>query len=194
MIGIYKIENLITGDFYIGASVNIHRRFMEHKTPNAYGNDRLHGDMKKYGKENFSFTVIEECKKEELSNREMFYIHSMSPSYNVVGMPKSEEAKKKVSDGAKRWWRELPKETRDKIISNNLMRPRLGREVKPETREKLRKAAIQQLSRPIRCIETGEVYPSQKDFEQVIGAYSGCCSQYFAGKIKSVKGFHIERV
>ena len=79
-IGIYKIENKINGKVYIGQSVNIRKRFIEHryraydkkdeKTYDLY----LYAAIRKYGKENFSFTIIEECKAEELNNREMYWI------------------------------------------------------------------------------------------------------------------------
>ena len=66
MIGIYKIKNILENKEYIGASTNIKRRFAEHKTPKARGNERLHKDMKRLGIENFEFSILCECKKEEL--------------------------------------------------------------------------------------------------------------------------------
>ena len=50
MTGVYKITNTITGQFYIGKSVDINRRWLEHKTPKAKGNDILHSDMNWKGK------------------------------------------------------------------------------------------------------------------------------------------------
>lgn len=79
-VGIYKIENKINGKVYIGQSVNIRKRFIEHryraydkkdeKTYNLY----LYTAIRKYGKGNFSFTIIEECREEELNNRERYWI------------------------------------------------------------------------------------------------------------------------
>ena len=45
MIGIYKITNQLTGDAYIGQSVQIENRFDEHKNPcnwNREQNKRLY--------------------------------------------------------------------------------------------------------------------------------------------------------
>lgn len=78
MIGIYKIQNLINGKVYIGQSVNIARRWKEHR--NSAENSRtdsdnaIHRAMKKYGLSNFSFKVIEECLAEELDEKEIYWI------------------------------------------------------------------------------------------------------------------------
>lgn len=79
MIGIYKITNLINGKSYIGQSVNIHKRFIAHKSvafnPNSKNyNYPLYRSIRKYGLDNFSFEIIEECKIEELDDKEIYYI------------------------------------------------------------------------------------------------------------------------
>ena len=69
MIGIYKITNKINGKIYIGQSNDIKRRFLEH----TY-RDKLPIDIaiKKYGKENFSFEILEECPTEQLNEKETY--------------------------------------------------------------------------------------------------------------------------
>lgn len=79
MIGIYIIKNLINQKCYIGQSLDIKRRFRHHKNKfydknNDSYNYPLSRSVRKYGLENFSFEILEECKKEELSKRELFYI------------------------------------------------------------------------------------------------------------------------
>ena len=61
MIGIYKITNNINGKVYIGQSNNIQRRFSEHQTKGESSRIPIDVAIQKYGKENFSFEVIEEC-------------------------------------------------------------------------------------------------------------------------------------
>ena len=61
--GIYKITNTITGDFYIGSSKNINRRWAEHKHPSKwkrFPNNQLYKDMQEYGVDKFVFEVLEE--------------------------------------------------------------------------------------------------------------------------------------
>lgn len=80
MVGIYKIENLINGKKYIGQSVDIHARILDHKRvnnrPSAFVSQKypLYLAFKKYGIENFSFEVVEECKREELDDKEKYWI------------------------------------------------------------------------------------------------------------------------
>lgn len=83
MIGVYKITNLVTGDFYIGKSKNTKKRMYNHRYPNIHG-EKFEKDIKQYGWENFSFEVIEECSIDNLLEREAYYIESLKPPYNVI--------------------------------------------------------------------------------------------------------------
>ena len=83
--GIYRITNIITGDFYIGSSKDIKRRWREHKTPSAwkrFPNNPLYKDMKKYGLNNFVFEILEEVEIEQLKEKEQEFIETLKPTYN----------------------------------------------------------------------------------------------------------------
>lgn len=83
MIGIYKIQNLIDGKVYIGQSVHIQARFNQHKNEAKNGNTRpLYNAIRKYGIENFSFEVIEECSKEKLNEQEIYWIKKYDSFHN----------------------------------------------------------------------------------------------------------------
>lgn len=147
MIGIYKITNKINGKFYIGQSVDIERRFMEHKTPHGTMTS-VKLAMKKYGKENFSFEVIEECSEDELNEREMYWIATLKPQYNrcgggtgAKGHHVSKEVRSELSRKSKAYWDRLPDEKKQSIMQN-LTGPPVGHLVSEETREKLRAANI----------------------------------------------------
>ena len=69
--GIYKITNTINGKAYIGASSNIEKRWSHHRTKHE---TRMSDIIKKYGVINFTFEIIEECPKEELIEKEQYYV------------------------------------------------------------------------------------------------------------------------
>lgn len=92
MCGIYKIENLINGKVYIGQSVDIQYRFNNHKSEsfnpksNAY-DTAIHRAIRKYGVNNFSFDIIEECDQNQLREREIYWIdyyQSFGNGYNLT--------------------------------------------------------------------------------------------------------------
>lgn len=79
MIGIYKVTNKINGKSYVGQSVDIQRRWTEHKNINgkATSASAVRASIKKYGVESFTFEVLEECRLEELNKREAYWIKKL---------------------------------------------------------------------------------------------------------------------
>lgn len=69
--GIYLITNLITGMQYVGQSRYISRRWVQHCCSHETLVDK---DIDFFGKENFSFEILEECSIEQLSQEEAKYI------------------------------------------------------------------------------------------------------------------------
>ena len=71
MCGIYKITNLQNNKIYIGQSLNIEQRWQRHL--NSKDESAIHLAIQKYGKENFSFELIEECDRSLLDEREDYW-------------------------------------------------------------------------------------------------------------------------
>ena len=85
--GVYKIENTITGDFYIGSSIDVKRRWREHKRPsvwNRYLKHPLYSDMQKYGVDKFDFQILAEVEIEQLKETEQEFIEMLKPTYNNI--------------------------------------------------------------------------------------------------------------
>ena len=83
--GIYKITNTITGDFYIGSSKDVKRRWKDHKWPSTWNNqpnNPLYQDMQKYGLDKFEFQILEEAEIEQLKETEQKFIETLKPTYN----------------------------------------------------------------------------------------------------------------
>ena len=106
--GVYVITNVVNGKQYIGSSSNINERRRCHFLSLSNGNhhnSHLQNSYRKYGKENFSFQIIEQCDNFALIEREQFYIDTLHPEYNArltadsnLGLKRSDEARQKMSD------------------------------------------------------------------------------------------------
>lgn len=85
-VGIYKIQNLKNGKIYIGQSIHIEKRWQEHCRLST--KSLISKAIKEYGKNNFSFQILEECLEKDLDKKEQEYIikyNSIVPSgYNII--------------------------------------------------------------------------------------------------------------
>lgn len=75
--GIYRITDLTTEKSYIGQSVDIKERFRQHiKSALTYGKatNKLYSTMQKSGVHNFTFEILEEVSRENLNERETYWI------------------------------------------------------------------------------------------------------------------------
>ena len=89
--GIYKITNITNDMPYIGQAVNVRLRFGQHIKRGLKAeprtNIKLYDAIDKYGLENFTFEIIEECTSERLNEREKYwidYFESNSYGYNMT--------------------------------------------------------------------------------------------------------------
>ena len=77
--GIYLITNLINNKKYVGQSLNIQKRWNQHRSAafnpkNKSYNYPLYQAFRKYGIDNFSFEILEECNFADLNNKEEYYV------------------------------------------------------------------------------------------------------------------------
>lgn len=76
--GIYKLTDRVTQQCYIGQSVNIQERIKQHCKCglgiDAPTTSKLYNAMKKDGIWNFTFELLEECKREDLNEKEKMWI------------------------------------------------------------------------------------------------------------------------
>jgi group I intron endonuclease len=102
------ITNSITHDFYIGSAINYSKRKTNHLTllkHNTHKNTYLQNSWNKYGKEAFTFEILEEVdSKEMLIPMEQFWIDTLSPTFNIcntagspLGVKHTDEARHNMS-------------------------------------------------------------------------------------------------
>lgn len=112
--GIYQIRNLVNDKIYIGSSNNLYNRktygHLNALKYNRHENDKLQKAFNKYGKQNFTFEVIEFCEPEKRIEVEQYWIdrfYNKNMCYNInafankppsnLGKHHSEETKQKIS-------------------------------------------------------------------------------------------------
>lgn len=112
MIGIYSIYSKSQNKYYIGKSIDIHKRFLKHKSDlrlNQHHSKYLQNVYNKYGEDDLVFQVIQECSYEESGELEKYYIkqfNSFKDGFNETeggewgapGRKFSEETLKKMSE------------------------------------------------------------------------------------------------
>lgn len=76
--GIYKITNQKTKECYIGQAVDISSRWKDHAKAglgiDTPAGNKLYKAIQEYGIQNFSWEIIEECPKDQLNEKEKYYI------------------------------------------------------------------------------------------------------------------------
>lgn len=87
MIGIYCFKNKINNKYYVGQSINLEKRYNEHKNnhlnPNYCNYDsKFYRALRKYGFDNFEYSVLATCQQEDLNELEVFYINKYDSKIN----------------------------------------------------------------------------------------------------------------
>lgn len=107
------IKNKVNSKVYIGQSIDIYKRWDEHKRgfTNKYKktNNHLQKAWNKYGEENFEFSIVEKCKRSLLNKREIFWIKELGSFNKANGYNKTSGGcqRRRVSDEFKERLREV---------------------------------------------------------------------------------------
>lgn len=154
--GIYKIENIVNGNCYIGQSININKRKIRHFTDlknNKSQNNHLQNAFNKYGRDNFIFSILLYCEEFELTRYESLldnFYKNINCSYNIresvdsnKGLVRSEEFKKNISEKNKG----KPSKKKGILLSEEIKRKisksligntySLGRHLSDDTKKKM---------------------------------------------------------
>ena len=147
---IYKLTCTITGKVYVGKTIDINRRMMQHSKITPKYSHHLANAIKKYGIDNFKEEIIFEVEAEDravlnaaLSNAEKSYIKqydSYRNGYNsTIGGEGTnrfhwlESSKKKISESMKKFF----KSAKGKAQIKHTIFCNKNREISKETRERI---------------------------------------------------------
>jgi len=134
MIGIYFIKNKINSKIYVGSSIRIEKRWIDHRATlkaNTHANDYLQKSWNKYGSNNFEFGILEICSKDQIEEKEIYWITKLqtmnkSKGYNLLFQCSrpimTEEVRKKKSKATKKLWKD--KKFREKVIQTMIQNRR----------------------------------------------------------------------
>jgi len=123
--GVYQIRNLINSKCYIGSSINIEGRFVEHRRKFRlciHENIHLQRAWNKYGGDNFGFSILITCHPFMCIYYEQQFLGQWEPEYNIcrvagsrLGMKHFIKAKQKMSTTLRERCYKHSKETRRKM-------------------------------------------------------------------------------
>lgn len=220
IVCIYIITNNITKERYIGQTRNYHRRVWQHKSAAKNGSKlKISQAIAKYGNDNFTFSILEECSIEQLNEKERYYIDKFKPEYNICagglgpnGLHLSDEEKERSRRAAKKQWEELSPEQKQHVIDKQLTGPAKGHKVSAETREKLRKANLgkkqtaatlnkripklrqalkgnHNANKKVTCFETGQTFESIKQAAEFVGINPSNITSVLKGRQRTAGGY-----
>jgi len=185
MIGIYKITNP-KNKIYIGQSIDIERRFQEYKRLQCVQSIKIFNSLKKYGWENHTFEILEECLIEQLHEKEEKYIllfnsHTnglniklaSKPSWTGKKRPEHSEFLKNNGSGLSY--------KRTKEHKDNLREKLSGRKLSKEICDKISQNKIGKKVKKIQCIETQEIFNSIKECSEKMNISKGCICSFVKG-------------
>ena len=108
---IYEFVNNINQKVYVGQTVNFKKRIRDHRFNynKIIKNTLFYNALRKYGWENFSINIIEDCSDELLNEKEIYWIEekkSLYPNgYNILEggnqARHTDISKQKLSEGRK---------------------------------------------------------------------------------------------
>lgn len=198
--GIYCFENKVNGKKYIGKSINLKKRILDHINSLRRSKDDctyLQNAWNKYGEENFSICIIE-TSEENIEELEIFYIkeyNSKSPfGYNLTnggdgtsGYTWSDEKRKAISgEGNPFYGRNHTEETKKKMsnFQSGDKNHNLGRKFSEETKRKMKENHVDYSGKNHPQWGKPKSYETKIKIAESLGDMSGENNPHFGKKNK----------
>lgn len=206
-VGVYQIRNIVTGKIYIGSSIDIDTRWAEHKRDLRVGehrNKRLQNSYNKHGEANFVYEVLELTNKDNIYNREQYWIDTTNAwkrevGYNiqrVVLIPPT-TTKKVVCLDTREIFDSITEASEKYGISSGSisccchkrklkqtggLHWRFYTEYVDMSEEEITKVLFDVTSYPFICLDDGRIYRSWRELPYKKGLITRCCNKLAQGK------------
>ena len=131
--GIYTITNP-KGRVYIGQSTDVVVRWKAYKRFACPHQTSLLASLKKYGAEKHKFELLCQCERDELNEKEAYYVALFQACERKCGMNLKEGGGSKAK---------ISEETRERLSKASMGRNK-GRKLSPEHKEKIRQTKLAQ--------------------------------------------------
>lgn len=189
--GIYKITSP-SGRVYVGHSKDIKSRWVSYKRLACKKQTRLYKSLTKYGSENHTFEIIEECEFEQLNIRERYW----QDCYNVIGrrglncnLTNTNELKLIHSENTIKKLREARK---GKVCSEETISKirdfQKGRKHTQETKKQMSTSQLgykNHQSKLVLHLDTGIFYETANEAAKACGMNKNTFCDYLSGKRKT---------
>lgn len=183
MIGIYKITNKVNKKIYIGQSTDCHRRWLEHLRsgqPEKYckkserdSKTPIHLAMQKYGVNNFSIEILEECLKNQLDEKEKYWIkYYKDLGFILYNLTDGGQESSLVQKGEKHSQAKLTQKEVDKIKYLLKNTDKNYNEILKEFPKISSKAIISLINQGKNWYDENEQYPIRKSHKRQCGEES----------------------
>lgn len=176
--GIYVITNEINQKIYVGQSNNIKRRIQEHcrsAQPDKYSMKSLrdtttpiHRAMQKYGIDNFSINILEECDIKQLDQKEQFWVEKLNSNNLDIGYNLTIGGQKSFSKKGEQHSQAKLSQVQVAQIKKLLIETDLSYEI-IASQFNVSKANICAINRGNIWKDLNEVYPLRKEFNTIAG-------------------------
>jgi GIY-YIG catalytic domain len=171
-VGVYRWINKISGNTYVGSSINISVRMYTYFSLRslAKSNRPIDRALLKYGFSNFSLEILEYCNEDNVLKREQYFIDLLKPEYNIVQTAGSTLGYKHTPESLAKM--------RDFVLSEEVL--------KRKTLSTKNAAEARKISVIVENIKTKEKteYGSMTEVGKVLGVHRNAVSQ--AVKIQSL--------
>lgn len=104
---VYKLTNTVTGKIYIGSTYNLKARMKYHRySYDRNPNKELGADILKYGWDCFTAEILEECSRENVRERERYYIETLNAVQDGYNMTEATKYSDLMREFNERSWKD----------------------------------------------------------------------------------------